>query len=147
MTKVNFEIEKYQVAYKPQILKVWEKAVMATHDFLKPQDFKDIKIFLEQFDFNSLEVYCLMQADVVIGFIAIQDKKVEMLFIDSAYFGIGLGKSLLDFAITVLAVDCVDVNEQNTPAVAFYKKSGFKVYERTDKDDQGRAYPLLRMRL
>lgn len=147
MTQVNFEIEKYQEVYKTQILKVWEKAVLATHDFLQPQDFKEIKNFLEQFDFNSLEVYCLMQGQVVIGFIAVDAKKVEMLFIDSDYFGIGLGKSLLDFAITVLEADRVDVNEQNTDAVGFYKKMGFIVYERTDKDDQGRAYPLLRMKL
>ncbi|MBW3519960.1 GNAT family N-acetyltransferase [Flavobacterium sp. NKUCC04_CG] len=147
MTQVNFEIEKYQEVYKTQILRVWEKAVLATHDFLQPQDFQEIKIFLEQFDFNSLEVYCLMQGQVVIGFIAVDGKKVEMLFIDSDYFGIGLGKSLLDFAITVLEADRVDVNEQNTDAVGFYKKMGFIVYERTDKDDQGRAYPLLRMKL
>jgi putative acetyltransferase len=32
-------------------------------------------------------------------------------------------------------------------AVEFYKRCGFEVYERTNKDDQGRNYPLLRMKL
>ncbi|RDV12574.1 GNAT family N-acetyltransferase [Pontibacter diazotrophicus] len=47
--------------------------------------------------------------------------------------------------------DCVamevDVNEQNTKAVEFYQKLGFETYERTAQDDQGKDYPLLRMKL
>ena len=53
----------------------------------------------------------------------------------------------MEFAITELAADKVDVNEQNSKALMFYQKSGFEIVERTDKDDQGRNYPLLRMKL
>ncbi|MCP1996416.1 acetyltransferase [Flavobacterium sp. HSC-61S13] len=147
MTKVNFEIEKYQDNYKPQILAVWERAVLATHDFLTPQDFQEIKTFLREFDFTTLEVYCLIQQEKISGFMAIHDHKLEMLFIDSDYFGIGLGRSLLDYAVEVLDVDRVDVNEQNTQAVGFYKKMGFQVVDRSETDDQGRNYPLLHMKL
>jgi putative acetyltransferase len=63
------------------------------------------------------------------------------------YIGKGLGKKLTDFAISKLNADKVDVNEQNTQAVKFYEKLGFKAYERTAKDDQGKDYPLLRMKL
>ena len=41
----------------------------------------------------------------------------------------------------------MDVNEQNTKAVEFYRKFGFETYERTEKDDEGKGYPLLRMKL
>jgi len=41
----------------------------------------------------------------------------------------------------------VDVNEQNVGAVAFYENLGFATYERSDKDDQGNDYPILRMQL
>ncbi len=147
MTKVNFEIEKYQDKYKPQILAVWERAVLATHDFLTAQDFQEIKTFLQQFDFTTLEVYCLIRQEKISGFMAIHDRKLEMLFIDSDYFGIGLGRSLLDYAVQVLDVDRVDVNEQNIQAVGFYKKMGFQVVDRSETDDQGRNYPLLHMKL
>ena len=70
-----------------------------------------------------------------------------MLFIDPAHFGQGLGKKLMNFAVNKLGADKVDVNEQNVKAVEFYKKLRFETYERTDKDDQGRTYPLLRMKL
>jgi putative acetyltransferase len=53
----------------------------------------------------------------------------------------------LTFAVTELKADKLDVNEQNVRAIKFYQKFGFQTYERTEKDDQGRNYPLLRMKL
>ncbi len=53
----------------------------------------------------------------------------------------------MDFALLELKADKVDVNEQNTNAVKFYEKLEFKTYERTEKDAQGKEYPLLRMKL
>ncbi|HEY8510792.1 MAG TPA: GNAT family N-acetyltransferase [Cyclobacteriaceae bacterium] len=61
--------------------------------------------------------------------------------------GKGLGRKLMNFAVHELKADKVDVNENNTRAVEFYERFGFDVYERTNKDDQGRDYPLLRMKL
>lgn len=61
--------------------------------------------------------------------------------------GQGLGKKLMNFAISELKAFKVDVNEQNKNAVRFYEGMGFKTYERTDLDDQGNPYPLLRMKL
>lgn len=38
-----------------------------------------------------------------------------------------------------------NVNEQNTQAVRFYKKIGFKVMGRSEMDDLGKPYPLLNL--
>jgi putative acetyltransferase len=70
-----------------------------------------------------------------------------MLFVDPEYIGQGLGRKLLLFAINELKADKLDVNEQNTKALKFYQHFGCETVERTDKDDQGRNYPLLRMKL
>jgi len=141
----NLEIVKYSDKYREQLLDVWEKSVLATHDFLIPSDFHAIKEIVKRIDFNAFDVYCLLQNDELAGFLGVAEQKVEMLFLSPNYFGKGLGKKLLHFAISELSADMVDVNEQNTNAVGFYRKFGFKTYERTDKDDQGRDYPLLRM--
>jgi len=143
----KFEIKEYSDRYRDQVLQVWEKSVLATHHFLNPADFQAIKETVKTIDFNAFEVYCLVQNGVVAGILGVADQKVEMLFLSPDYFGRKLGKKLMDFAINELNADKVDVNEQNTKAVDFYKKFGFKTYERTDKDDQGRDYPLLRMML
>ncbi|RAR75852.1 GNAT family N-acetyltransferase [Flavobacterium aciduliphilum] len=147
MTNQSFKIEKYTDKDREQILNIWEKSVLATHDFLNQADFEEIKQLVQTINFNDFEVYCLKQNNQVSGFIGLAEKKIEMLFFSPEYIEKGLGRKLTDFAITELKADKVDVNEQNTNAVKFYKKIGFKTYERTEKDDQGREYPLLRMKL
>jgi putative acetyltransferase len=146
-TNQNFKIEKYTDKDREQILNIWKKSVLATHDFLNSTDFEEIKQLVQTFNFNDFEVYCLKQNDKVAGFIGLAERKIEMLFFSPEYIGKGLGRKLTDFAFSELQADKVDVNEQNTNAVKFYKKLGFKTYERTDKDDQGKEYPLLRMKL
>jgi len=143
----NFDIVAYHDKYRQQILAVWEESVLATHDFLTPIDFHEIKELVQTIDFNLFQVYCLTKKDLVIGFLGVADHKIEMLFLDPNYFGKGLGKILMNFAMNELAADKVDVNEQNENAVNFYQHLGFETIERTDKDDQGRNYPLLRMKL
>ncbi len=142
----NFEIIKYSDTYKQQVLTVWEKSVLATHDFLTPTDFKEIKELVHTINFNDFQVFCLVKGKGISGFIAVEDKKVEMLFLDPEYFSQGLGQKLLNFAVKELNADKVDVNEQNTKALKFYQKFGFEIFERTDNDEQGRNYPLLRMK-
>ncbi len=143
----KFKIVNYAGQYRDQILDVWEKSVTATHHFLKPEDFKSIKEQVLTIDFNDLQVYCLVSESEVAGFIGVAGDKVEMLFISPDFTGQGLGRHLMEFAIDTLKIKKVDVNEQNIHAVGFYKKLGFEVYERTSQDDQGKEYPLLRMKL
>ena len=59
----NLENVKYSDKYRKQVLDVWEKSVLATHDFLKPSDFHAIKEIVKTIDFNAFDVYCLMQND------------------------------------------------------------------------------------
>ena len=143
----TFEIVKYAEKHREQLLNVWEKSVLATHDFLSTSDFQEIKEIVATIDFNAFEVCCLLDGNTVIGFLGAANQKVEMLFLSPEQIGKGLGKKLLNFAIHDLNANKVDVNEQNTKAVEFYSKFGFKTYERTDKDEQGKNYPLLRMEL
>lgn len=143
----NFQIVPYKDSYRDQIISVWERSVLATHQFLSKEDFFYIKDVVKSIDFNSLDIYCLSDEMVVIGFIGILDNKIEMLFLLPEYFGQGFGKQLIRFAISELKADKVDVNEQNISATEFYKKMGFKVYERNEKDDLGKEYPILKMKI
>lgn len=143
----GIHIATHTDAHREGLLKVWEESVLATHDFLTPGDFNDIRTAVPSINFNAFDVYCLLNGSEVIGFLGVAEDKVEMLFLSPAFLGKGLGKKLLNFAIRELKADKVDVNEDNGRAVEFYKRFGFDVYERTNKEDQGRDYPLLRMKL
>lgn len=147
MSATEYKIVPYNDTHREQLLGVWERSVVATHAFLNEADFVEIKEIVRTIDFNALPVYCLVKGDTVTGFIGVADRKIEMLFLDPDYIGLGLGKKLMGFAVHELQADKVDVNEQNINAAAFYRKFGFEPYERTEKDDQGKAYPLLRMQL
>lgn len=142
-----FQIEEYKDRYHEPLLELWEKSVLATHHFLLPTDFQSIKALVRTIDFNDFQVYCLVNGAELAGFIGVAEDKVEMLFIAPEFMGQGLGRRLMEFAIGSLQISKVDVNEQNTRSVSFYKKLGFEVYERSPLDEQGKAYPLLRMRL
>lgn len=140
-------IKPYEKKLRDQLVAVWERSVLATHHFLRPEDFITIKALVQTIDFSAFDVYCLLLNKQVIGFLGVAEKKAEMLFLDPDYLGQGLGKKLMDFAISELHANLVDVNEQNSEAVKFYERYGFKTYERTERDDQGNLYPLLRMKL
>jgi putative acetyltransferase len=144
---MNYQIIRYSDEFKEKIIDLWEKSVIASHDFLTPEDFLSIKIIVEKIDFNLFEVFCLILNDELIGFLGVESQKIEMLFLLPNYFGKGYGKILIDFAIQNLGAFKVDVNEQNHNAVKFYKKCGFQTFERSELDDQGNNYPLLRMKI
>ena len=70
-----------------------------------------------------------------------------MLFVAPEYIGKGAGGRLLRWAIRKQGAQYIDVNEQNPLASAVYEHIGFQVYERSETDDQGLPFPILRMRL
>ncbi len=64
-----------------------------------------------------------------------------------AWRGHGIGRQLLVYAIDVLGATTLDVNEQNEQALGFYLHMGLEVIGRSERDDFGKPYPLLHMRV
>ena len=143
----EMQIIPYTDSMHAAVLSVWERSVLATHQFLSKDDFHVIKELVGKMEFHAYEVHCLMHNCALIGFVGIAEKKIEMLFLDPHYFGQKWGFKLLQFAVLELGATAVDVNEQNTRALNFYLQFGFEIFERTEKDDQGNNHPLLKLRL
>lgn len=85
--------------------------------------------------------------NIPVGFMGIVKQHLEMLFISQDERGKGLGKKLLIYAIENYSIDDLAVNEQNPLAKGFYEHMGFKVYKKTENDEQGNPYPFLYMKL
>lgn len=128
------------------LIEIWESAVLNTHDFLTKEDFFFYKKMLPTY-FQYVNLFGYEQDNVIIGFIGVSEDNLEMLFIDNKHRGSGVGKALISYAIEQLHITKVDVNEQNTQAVGFYKNIGFEVYDRSEFDAEGKEYPILHMRL
>lgn len=131
-----------------RVVDVWEASVRATHHFLTEADIQFFKP-LVQLGLPHVEHLLAMRDrdGLVIGFIGVVDHKIEMLFIDPAWRGQGIGRQLLTHAVEVLAATLLDVNEQNPQALGFYERMGFEVFARTERDGSGKPFPLLLMRL
>ena len=119
---------------------------MATHDFLKEEDFNEIKTALITDYFPNVNLYAIADKGVYVGFIGLSPDSIEMLFIDCDCRGQGYGSALIEFAKQYGATK-VDVNEQNPSALNFYKAKGFRINGRDETDDAGRPYPILHLSL
>jgi len=131
-----------------EILDTWESSVRATHDFLSEEDIILIKPQVIEGAKYVSKLLCVRDKNGIIkAFMGIHDFKIEMLFVSNESRGNGVGKRLVEHAIKVLNVNYVDVNEQNPQSVGFYKHLGFKVFKKSELDEQGNPFPILHMKL
>ncbi|GMW31613.1 hypothetical protein LOCUS_24350 [Klebsiella pneumoniae] len=70
---------------------------------------------------------------------------MDALFVDPDVRGCGVGKLLIEHALSLTPKLTTNVNEQNEQAVGFYQKMGFRVTGRSETDDLGQPYPLLNL--
>lgn len=131
-----------------EILDTWESSVRATHDFLSEEDIISIKPQVMEGAKYVSKLLCVRDNNGIIkAFMGIHDFKIEMLFVSNESRGHGVGKRLVEYAIEVLNVNYVDVNEQNSQALGFYEHMGFKVFKKSEFDEQGNPFPILHMKL
>ncbi|CFY07375.1 Acyl-CoA N-acyltransferase [Syntrophomonas zehnderi OL-4] len=126
---------------------LWKVSISASHFFLTDEDINKLIPFVRN-GIRDIETLIVAEEnDLIIGFMGIDGKKLEMLFIEPSYFGKGLGKQLVALALNEYKINYVDVNEQNLRAVGFYQRLGFEVFERTELDEQGNPFPILKMKI
>lgn len=139
-------IRKIEISDYPRLMEIWEDSVLNTHDFLKMEDFLFYKKMLPTY-FPYVNLFGYERNGVLIGFMGVAEDNLEMLFIENQHRSTGVGKELVSYAIENFHIGKVDVNEQNSQAIGFYKRLGFKVYGKSKLDAEGKEYPILHMKL
>ncbi len=130
-----------------ELKEIWLRSVKATHFFLSEDHITKLIPFVEM-GLEHIETLVVEYNDnVPIGFMGIDGNKLEMLFLDTPFMKKGFGRKLLTQAIDEFNVEYVDVNEQNPNAVEFYNAMGFSQYDRSELDDQGNNFPILKLKL
>ena len=141
------QINKRDSILVQKLLDVWESSVIATHLFLSVDEINNIKQYVPQaLKDVSILVIAENKNGNPVGFMGVDDKRLEMLFVLDKYRGQGIGKQLLQYGIENYSINELTVNEQNPRAKGFYEHMGFEVYKRTELDEQGNPYPLLYMK-
>ncbi|AIQ72446.1 GNAT family N-acetyltransferase [Paenibacillus odorifer] len=129
-----------------RLLNIWESSVRHTHLFLSEQDIDALRPLVMQALEGISDLFAFTDdEEQLIGFIGVQNNKIEMLFVEPAVMGKGVGKALVAYVMQELDVHLVDVNEQNPQALGFYEHMGFQVFERSALDEQGNPFPILHM--
>lgn len=132
------------------LLEIWEKSVRKTHTFLTKEEILKIKEYVPG-TICDVETLLILREDDknshLLGFMGIENKKIEMLFLSPDARGKGFGKMLVQHGIENFSAAEVTVNEQNPNAKGFYEHLGFKTYKTSATDEQGNPYPIAWMRL
>lgn len=140
-----YEIPNRNPLQMKEFLRVWEDSVRATHLFLSDDEVKRIKKYVP-YALENVEHLIAAEAENLVAFMGIQNKRLEMLLVAPQERGKGIGKQLLQYGFRTYEIREVTVNEQNQQAVGFYEYMGFETYKRSDLDEQGGPYPLLYMK-
>ena len=139
------EIIASQPGHGDRVIEIWRSAVDATHDFLSPEDRQTLDPEVSEFLPQAPLWLARLDREHIVGFMMVTGRHMDALFIDPDLHGRGVGRSLVEHAITLHGDLTTDVNAQNPGAIAFYKALGFVETGRSDLDDQGRAYPIIHL--
>ncbi|MDU4005370.1 acetyltransferase [Pluralibacter gergoviae] len=128
-----------------QLIAIWCRSVDATHDFLSGAYRAELEDLVSAFLPETPLWVAVTEKDEPVAFMLLTGEHMDALFVDPAVRGRGVGKLLIEHALTLAPRLTTDVNEQNEQAVGFYRKMGFKVAGRSETDDLGKPYPLLNL--
>ena len=128
-----------------ELTALWRQSVAQTHTFLTNKDIDEIENYVPQALKEVEHLVVAQNNGDYLGFMGIEKHRLEMLFLAPQYIGKGVGRKLIEYGIEQYQINEVTVNEQNPNAIGFYEHLGFKTYNRTEFDEQGRPFPLLYM--
>lgn len=129
-----------------RLVQVWQSSVAATHSFVSRTDFQAIDEQVQHL-LPGASLWLALDSDgEPIGFMGLAGDNVDSLFVDGERRGSGVGRELLQFAMTERAHLTTIVNEENHQAVGFYQHMGFVAIGRAPTDEEGRPYPILHLR-
>lgn len=128
-----------------RVIDIWRGAVDATHEFLTPKDRLEIDELICSFLPQAPLFLAVDENDRPLAFMLIESGHMEALFVDPDCRGTGIGAMLVRHGISLHPKMTTDVNEQNSQAVGFYERMGFKRTGRSEVDGQGRSYPLIHL--
>ncbi len=141
----NTIIEEYKTKNYDIIYNIWESSVAATHNFLTKEDFEFYKFKVPTL-LSQVTLYVAKSNQQILGFLGTSDHiNIDLLFVSPQHIRTGVGSRLMQYALNILKLKQVDVNEQNIAAYNFYKSFGFKLDSRNSIDGYGKPYPVLHL--
>ena len=116
-----YEVQDRNQPLLDVLLEIWEQSARATHLFLSDAEVKAIRAYVPQ-ALKSVEHLIVAETEKPIGFMGIQNRRLEMLFLAPEERGKGLGKQLLQHGIETYGIVELTINEQNPQVIGSLNK-------------------------
>lgn len=138
-------IRRYTDEDLGQLLDVWYRASLIAHSFLSENFFETERRQIADQWLPLAETTIYETDGRVVGFLSLIGNEVGAIFVDPAYQGRGVGRSLMDGARDVRPFLELSVLEANALGRRFYDAYGFEFVSRYIGEATGQ--PELRLRL
>ncbi len=119
-------IRKYKESEIPELMTIWEQAILIAHSFLST-DFNELvkKAMIETYLPNS-DTWVLEKDGEVVGFISMIQNEIGGLFVNPSKQSKGVGTALVNHMSQYHSELEVEVFDLNLIGKSFYEKNGFK---------------------
>lgn len=136
--------------YKPQdeetVLHIWLEASITGHAFI-PRSYWESKINdMREIYLPQSETYIYMDTTTgeISGFISLVGDYLAAIFVAPSCQGKGIGQALMAHAKKLKNELILNVYTENTQAILFYKRQGFKIVdEQTDKATGHKEFKMI----
>ncbi|CUP81138.1 GNAT family N-acetyltransferase [Clostridium baratii] len=127
------ELENFEIN---EVLDIWLKTNIKAHNFIdKNYWINNYELVKTKYIPNS-KTLVYKEHNISKGFVSIMnDSFIGALFVLEDYQGKGIGKSLIDYCKNLYPKLELSVYKENTSAVAFYRKCGFKIEKEMQCED------------
>jgi putative acetyltransferase len=141
-----FSIRRAVPEDRDRLVDIWWWSARATHLFLSLRELEALLPEVRALRLETLDTWVLCPpGSEAVGFLVMEGRSVEGLFILPEWRRRGGGTRLMHHAGRMAERLTVEVNEQNADALAFYLAQGFEIVRRSATDRSGRPYPLLHL--
>ena len=141
-----WHVRRSTAADAPAALAIWRAATGESgHDFLSVEDRAAIDAEVAAMLPGLAYDLAAAEDGQPLAFMIAEGDTIDALFVAPAAQGRGIGRSMVERFAAGKPVVRLDVNEANVPARSFYEGIGFTITGRSERDGQGRPYPLLHL--
>lgn len=118
---------------------LWEASARGSHTFMEPDDFEEMRPYMRDALLPSMDVWIAEQHGTPVGFVGVRGQHVELLYIEQHHQHRGIGSLLLEH----VHASSVEVYQDNSIGVSFYRRCGFSQTAVHAGDAIGRSYPMV----
>ena len=119
-------IRKYVPEECEELLEIWLAASRVATPFLSDQFLSEERETIRRNHLPNAETWVFEHEDTVVGFIALIGNEVGAIFVKPELQGRGIGRALMDHALSLRGILYLDVFKENAIGRRFYDRYGFR---------------------